>query len=280
MQRLATQRSQLQGLIELLGEPVLELFRPQASTGRINGCAVTEQRCRGWCTRLIPARHHRQAQQIGATFAAAGAALLVGVVPDPALAGQQGLGGGGPGCHRWHATGLWRQRQFQLPTGGDQLLGEAGAGHRHLPHRRQGELRRQLRLQTLAHPGGILPFRHLQIQPFTIGLSTERQRQGELHPRQRVEPTGETHRQAAAPQGPLDQAHQIQVAEQGEGAVLAEAEAQALHPRAGGGPLGQGFGDRRGWNHHVVPQLRAAHTTAAAVLKGAVGHHGGRQGPL
>ena len=95
-----------------------------------------------------------------------------------------------------------------------------------------------------------------------------------------MEAAGKAHGQATAAQGPLQQAHQIEVAEQAQAAGLGKAEAQALHPFTVGGPLGPLLGNRRRRDHHVVAQVRTADPAVAAALKGAVGHHRRGQGPL
>ena len=95
-----------------------------------------------------------------------------------------------------------------------------------------------------------------------------------------MEAAAEAHRQAAAAQGSLQHPQGVEVADQGQGAPLSEAEAQPGHALAGGGAAGQGGGHGRRRNHHVVAQFGAADAAAAAALKGAVGHHGGGQGPL
>ena len=95
-----------------------------------------------------------------------------------------------------------------------------------------------------------------------------------------MEAAGEAHRQAAAAQGPLQHPDQIEVAEQAEAAGLGKAEAQALQPFTVGRALGPLLGDRRRWDHHVVAQVRTTDPAVAAALKGAIRHHGRRQGPL
>ena len=164
--------------------------------------------------------------------------------------------------------------------GGRQLLRKAGPGQGHVFHRQQAEFVGQLGLQPLAHQARVLPFGHLQIHPFPLGLGPKGQGQGELKPRQGVEATGETHGQAAAAQGPLQHPHQIEVTEQAQAAGLGKAEAQALQPLTVGGPLGPLLGDRRWRDHHVVAQVRATDPAVAAALEGAIGHHGRGQGPL
>ena len=95
-----------------------------------------------------------------------------------------------------------------------------------------------------------------------------------------MEAAGEAHRQAAAAQRPLQQAHRIEMADQGQGAGLGEAETQPAHPLTGRRARRNRRRRRRRWNHHVVAQLGAADAAAAAAGKGTVLHHRRRQGPL
>ena len=93
-----------------------------------------------------------------------------------------------------------------------------------------------------------------------------------------MEAPGEARRQTRTAQGPLHQAHQIQVTQQGQGPCFGKAEAQALHTLTGWRPLGARLRNLRRSHHHVVPQLGATDTAAAAALKGAVRHHRSSQG--
>ena len=90
----------------------------------------------------------------------------------------------------------------------------------------------------------------------------------------------ETHRQLAAAQGPLQQAGQIEMAEQRQRTPLAEAEAQPLVPFTGRAARRLRRGNRRGGHHHVVAELRPADAAAAAAIEGAVRHHHRGKGPL
>ena len=70
------------------------------------------------------------------------------------------------------------------------------------------------------------------------------------------------------------------MANQSQGASFGKANAEPVDPVAGRGPLGKSRRNGRRRNHHVVAKLRAAHATAAAAFKGAIGHHRGGQGAL
>ena len=95
-----------------------------------------------------------------------------------------------------------------------------------------------------------------------------------------MKPTGEADRKRTATQGSLQHAHQIKMAEQRHRSRLGE-----LHPDPANPFTGRRLGRHLGWhrgsrNNHVVPEIRTADTTAAAAVKGAVGHNRRCQSPL
>ena len=81
--------AQAQATPQSRGEPVLQLLRAQTAPLGIDGCLQSQQGTA--LHRALPGGlKQAQIQEIGPAVPLAGAALLVGVVPDQGLPGQQG----------------------------------------------------------------------------------------------------------------------------------------------------------------------------------------------
>ena len=141
------------------------------------------------------------------------------------------------------------------------------------PFRQQGR-------QTIHQLLRLHHFGEAQIQPIGIGFCTQRQGQGQLQAGQRMETTGERHRQLTAAQRPLQHPHQIEMAQQRHLTGFGKAHPQTPHLLTGGFARRINGGNWRRRHHHVVSQAFAAHAAMAAAIERAIRNHHRLKGPF
>ena len=103
---------------------------------------------------------------------------------------------------------------------------------------------------------------------------------GRHNPGRGMETARVGHRNCCPAHGAIEQAHQIQMTEQGHFAPLGKPQPHPLGPGLIGLEVALELRNHRRRHHHVIAKVIATNPAMGTALKGAVGNRGRLQGPL